>query len=468
MPTVSFSGIASGIDGDSIIKALLDARRLAAVPLEQKIEHNNKETEALEELNTKLLSLTSSLKEFLTLAGGAVSKSATSSNEDAVAAAASSGAVNGSTTFTVEQLARPAMVTFGDRYTSLDAPVAPSIAATGSISFTIGTGGSAKTISVPIGASTTVGGLVDAINDALPGEIQASAINTGTETSPQYAVVVQGLQSGLDKGTLAVSVSPEVSGAGAFQTPVVTQAQNAILNITGIGQISRSSNQVGDLIPGLSLSLKQANTGPVTVTVQQDTDASAKKVSGIVDAINDVIRFSQQNGKVERVEGEKNVTNVFGTLARTRIDDRVIESIRGALSSSRSNVVGSKVQIFADLGVTTERDGTLKFDEAAFRDALTKEPIASQRLLESFADTTGSINGVIQQYTKFKGLIDTAIDSNTEETESLNERIARLDRNLEQQRASLQRVFSNLESTTSRLQSGGQALSGLIAGLSAK
>ena len=92
MPDIKFSGLASGIDGEAIIQATIEARRLAAIPLENKVTQNESESTALEEFNTRLLSIRDSVKEFLTLAGGAVSRTASSSNEDSVVGIASSNA----------------------------------------------------------------------------------------------------------------------------------------------------------------------------------------------------------------------------------------------------------------------------------------------------------------------------------------------------------------------------------------
>jgi flagellar hook-associated protein 2 len=466
MATVSFSGLASGIDGDAVIKALLDSRRLVEVPLQNKITNNDDENSALEEFNTRLLTLGDKLEDFLTLSGSAVSKSAKSSNDDAVQAVAGASALTSSTTIEVLKLAKYATVSFADKFTTLDQPIAPGLSAPATIDLTVGSGSSAEVVSVEIDGTTTLNELVQKINDAGDGKVQASTINMGTASDPQYILVLNGLNSGVEKGTLSVNMSPEIIAQGIFQTPTVSQAQDALVDVSGIGQVSRSSNQISDLIPGLSLELKQEGTGPVTISVAGDAEKTAMKLNDLVEAINQVISYCNDNSTIERVEDEDSVSNTFGTLARTRVDEQVVDAIKQALSGSVSTITGSEVRVFADLGVTTQRDGTLKFDKDAFIKAASKNGPAVEQILHQFADRLGTTEGVVSQYTKFQGIIERAQDANDQETESLNDRLARLERSLEQQKEMMVKIFANLESTMSQLNSTSQSLTSILSGLS--
>ncbi len=465
MPVVQFSGLASGIDGQAITEALIDAQRLASAPLENKVTANEDETTALEEFNTRLLTLDSQVSDFLTFRGGAVEKNANSTNEDAVTAVASSDAAAATTTVSVLNLARSATVSFDDRFSSTDTPLAPGLVGAGSISISIGTGDELTTVDVPINSTTTLSGLVQAITDALPGKAQASFVNAGTETNPEYALLIQGVESGVELGTMSVSVSGNVSAEGILQGQNVLQAEDAVVDVSGIGQVRRAKNQINNLIPGVSLDLKQAGTGPTTISVASDASKTAEKVANMVEAFNALVEFSEENDRIERVETEKGVTNVFGDLARTRVDDQAIESIRRALSSSISSIPDTSVRTMADLGITTERDGKLKFDESTFLESVGKDSRAVEGLLQGFADRVGSAEGTIAQYTRFNGLIDGAINANKNENDSINKRLERLEQNLDRQRESLNLLYSRLESRVSDLNSQGEALNNILAGL---
>ncbi|MCB0322144.1 MAG: flagellar filament capping protein FliD [Bdellovibrionales bacterium] len=464
MPIIQFSGLASGIDGKAITDAMIEAKRLASIPLENKVAINDAENEALEEFNTKLLSLNTIVNDFLTLAGGAIEKQASSSNEDAVRAVASSNAGTASTTINVLNLARTATISFDDRFAGPDAKVAPGLVGTGTLSITVGVGDAQQTVDISVTNQTTLEELVAKISDALPGKVQGSFVNAGTETSPEYVMLIQGLESGVDLGTLSVTASPELAGAGVFQSQNVVQAEDALIEIAGIGQVRRPKNQINNLLPGVSLDLKQAGTGAVTIGVSTDSSATAKKVADMVAAFNDIVKYSDENDTIERVEDEEGANNVFGSLARTRVDDQAIDALRRALADAQSGIPDSSVQTMADLGITTERDGTLKFDETKFSQAIGQNAGAVESLLQRFSDRVGTSNGVIANYTRFNGLVDMAVNANNTETESINARLQRLEANLARQREGLERIFANLESTVGRLNNDSSALVSLISG----
>jgi len=465
MPTISFSGIASGIDSSAIIEALAESRRMATVPMQKQVDANKKEKTALEEFNTKLLALQSALDGFSSLSGGAIQKVGRSSNSDAIEVSANNSAIASTTSVEVLNLAQAAALSFDDRFASVDEKVASGLAAPVSLNVSVGTGESLKNIQVSISSATSLSDLVVALNDAGEGLIQASLANTGTEREPSYALVIRSVETGLEEGSLSVEVPPELQGLGRFAAQNLQQAEDAKVMVRGIGEVTRSSNTISDLIPGLTLVLKQENTGPVDVTVGNDAEKTSEKVQKFVDALNDLIKYSNENSTVERVQEDDDVDNVFGTLARTRLDEQAIASIRTLISGS-SATNGTSVRIFADLGITIERDGTYKLDADKFEESLAKDPNAVGEILTGFADKMTLTNGLIPQYTRYKGQIELATDANDEQIESLNDRIQRIEELIEKQTERLRLVFANLESTMSKLNSDASTITSVLSQLS--
>jgi flagellar hook-associated protein 2 len=462
---ITFSGIASGIDGDAIIKALIDAKKNQNAPLEAKVTNFKTENDALEEFNTKMLTLNDSLKDFLTLAGSSVSKTATSSNDDAVSVSAGSNAVATSTTINVQKLATSGSIAFADTFSDPSAPIAPSLSGPTTIKITVGTGDSAETIQVPVDSTTTIDQLAGSINAAsTSGKVQASLINIGTASAPQYKLVVGSTRTGSDNGALNVEIPPELSSLGILQPGSITQAGDAVIQVNGLGTITRSNNQISDLIPGLTISLKQENTGPVTISVGNDADKTAKKLNDVITAYNEIVTYSSTNSKIDRIEDENGVTNKYGSLARTNVDNRAVDALRGAMAGLNSNVAGSAVQVFSDLGISTQKDGTLAFDTDKFMAAVASDPVAVDNLVHSFADKVGATNGIIADYTKFQGQLDQSISSNQEQIDTISDRLNRIQANLDKQTENLRLQFSKLESTIAKLNSDGQSLISLITG----
>jgi flagellar hook-associated protein 2 len=462
MSAVSFSGIASGIDGDAIIDATIEARRIAAIPLENSIAFNEKETEAFDEFSTKLIGLSDSLKEFMTAYGGAVSKTGSSSNSDAVSVSAGSNAPLTSTELSVQQVARGATMSFDDRFSSAEEALFPSLAGTETIDFIVGTGDSQTTVSVEVDSTTTLNELASAIGDAGEGLLSGSVVNAGTASSPEYVLVVNSLNPGEEKGTLSVSVPSSITGQGVFQAQQIQQAQNAVIEVSGIGTVIRESNTINDVIPGVTLELKQAGGAPVTINIDNDYEKTAQRVEEFVSQLNEVITYAAENNKVERVEEDGKVKNVYSALAKSRVDDQAISTLKNAISDARSVTAGGDTLILANLGLSINRDGTYDFDTAAFIKAASKDPGAAQDLISDFADEVASAKGIVANYTGFAGMISTVKDANEEENERLNEKLERLERILEKQTEMLKRQFTNLETTISDLNSSSSALLSML------
>ncbi len=467
---ISFSGLASGINSDEIIKAILDTRRIPILSLENKLTFNRGESDALEELNTKLLALRDSLEGFLTRSGGAIGRLATSTNNDAIGAVASNSALATSTTINVTSIAKSATFSFNDRFSATNTPIAPGLSAPTQFTVTVGTGTDAKSYSVDVTNETTLADLTTALNEAADDDIVASIVNVSGTSTPEYALLINGRDTGEAKGTLAVNPGVELQGLGLFGSYSEVQASDAIFTVTGLGEVRRSSNTIGDLIPGVTLELKQENVGPVTISVGNDVEKTSENVGAFIAALNEVISFSREKSKVEIVRDEENNTSKaeYDVLARTRTDDLAVDSIRFAMQGTASTAPATEERILADIGIKTDwHDGSIIFDAEEFKKSLAADPDSVAEILTTFADKLGTATGVIEKYTQFDGLIDVALKGNTDDNASLTEQIARIERGITAEEERLRGVFTRLETTVGRLNSQASALTSILASLQA-
>ncbi len=462
MSSISFSGLASGIDTDALIKASADSSRLALVPLETKIDANAKETSALEEFNTKLLALSDQLTKFMTLSGGAISKSATSSDSDSVSVVAGTNAKIGTMSVTVSQLARSGVFSFNDRFTEADTPLT---AASGSVTITVGSGASQKTISADVDATTTLSGLAEKLNSAAGDHVSVSVVNAGTEDAPSYMLLVSGTQTGAVKGELQVTADDSLIAAGLFASGLLEQARDAVFSVSGIGEVTRSSNQVSDLLPGVSLSFNRAGGAPVSVSIANNAKDTAEQFGNLLNAFNELVGFQKENSTITRAEADGKVTNIYGDLAHIRLDDQAVQAIKTAIAEG-SVSVDDGVLTAAELGLSTERDGTYKFDSEKFESTLAKNPSAASSLLQAIADKLGGAGGAISEYTRYNGQIDTAITANKAEVESMNVRIDRVEQSIVARSESLKKLYAAFEANMGKLTSNSNALTALLASLS--
>ncbi len=461
MAGINFSGIASGIDGNAIIESTIEAKKISQVPLQNKIAINENESSALDKLKEKLLTLTDVLKGFSTVNGTAVSKNIISSDESKVSGAVGGSASTGSLSLRVDQLARSGRVTFNSEFSSQDALVAPSLVEDGSFTITLGTGSEAITKDIAIDSTTTISGLARSISEAFPDKVTSNLVNIGTSESPLYKLMVSSTNTGVEKGTLDIQVSPNVLAEGVFDSSQVTQAQNAEVFIEGVGTVSRPSNLLNDILPGVSLNIKETSAQMISLRISADSDKTEGRLNDVVTAFNEILAFVAEQSKISQTQGEKGSTNTYGDLARTRVDDQLINTIRSSLRSIRGGEDDS-ISVLSDIGIETTKEGVLTFNADTFKKALSENVGQVQSMLSKLSDKFTSVTGVINSYTSFDGLFAQAKKSNQTENDSVADRLARMDANIERQTEYLRMLFSRLETTIGKLNANASALTSLL------
>ena len=465
MPLINFSGIASGIDTNSLIDATSEASRETKVrPLEERVDELEDTNAAFEEFKDLAGDLKDLLADLTSLSGGGVSKTAKSTDETVVSASATNAAANSIYTLNVTQLATNGVASFDARFSSSSTAIAPTIVDTGNSDISMDLGSVPTNWTFNITATTTYEEmLTDFNNNVDPSIATASFVNVGTSASPSYAMVINTTESGSGPGLISTTVGTDITTATPTMTITENTGQDATFSISGIsGSITKSTNNISDVIAGITFDLE--GTGSATISVDTDVAATTTTIQDIVDQYNDLVEFINDNDTIQRVEEGEEVDNIFGPLAGTQIDDNFLTSMRGAISSAQTSV-GSVVRIFADLGIFTNRDGTLEFKQDDFEQAVETEPDAVSDLLSQFADEVASTSGTIDQFIRFNGVVDVAINGNETTLSDLRDRIRDAERSIARNEDSLRQRFARLESLIGGLQNQQAALSSALAQL---
>ncbi|MDC0358283.1 flagellar filament capping protein FliD [Oligoflexia bacterium] len=475
-PLINFSGLASGIDSASLIEATSEAARITKViPHETKISELEDTNTALDDVKTMLDELKDIIFEFSTLGGGIVEKSADSSNEAVITATANNSATNGTYELTVNTLAENATFSFDDSISDPDAKITSAGGGPFTVTFTIGTTppDPGETVSFNVtDDDTTYAGYVALFNEN-SSLATASMINVGTTSLPDYRIVIVSNEVGTEKGTITLTNDGNITGDPLADTAYsVDQAQNASFNIAGISTaFTRSSNTITDVIQGVTFNLEDTGAS-ITVKVGDDVASTTANAQSFIDKYNEIVTYLSENNLIIPEQNGDSFINIFGPLASTRVDDSILSAIRsGMVGASYSS--GTEVKIFADMGITTARDGTLSLNgntwtgAPTFEDAVSSESESVRQIFLKFADTVSTTGGTIDQYTRFNGLIDSTITGNDTLIDDLNDRIARAEASISAQEDMLRARFARLESSISKMQSQQSALTSALAGLSA-
>jgi len=415
---ITFGGLASGLDTNSIISELMSLEKRPLTRLQTEKSYLTNRLTAFSDFESKLKAFQSKLDD-LDTTKEVFSYAAKSSSEEFFSISDTSSAVPGSYQVEVEALAQQ------------QKDVSQGYASKTDANFGTGT----VTINgVDIaydGDSLT--SMMEKINEANTGDtptgVSASIINDGITG---YRMVLSGDDS---SQTFTVSVNETV--AGTYVAPAFSNtqtAQEASIYVDGI-QIKSKNNTFEDAIPGVTLSLNKPNVAGVktTVDVSVDEEGIKSKVQEFVDAYNDIVSFISDQSDAGWAKDP-----AFMSTKR-RLQGLLVTNVGGSGS----------IQNLAQLGITTERDGTLTLDSTKLTSAIDSDLTGLGKL---FAGDTEN-EGIVQ---KFKNLVDGLVDSSNglyaARKLTTDSSIRRIDRNIENTEARLEKREEMLRKQFSALE----------------
>jgi flagellar hook-associated protein 2 len=349
---ISFSGLFSGLDVDSIVEKLLEIERQPLYVIENRQSEEQDRLSVYQDLQSRLSSLDStilSLNSALTLGA----KLASSSNTTALTASANSSAAIGTYTIdsitTLAKAASEASIGVSDK--------TADFVSGSSFSFDVGT----ETVTINLTEDqTTLEGLRDAINSQAGDLVTASIVNTGDANDP-YKLIIRSDETGAANDISNFSTDIVVSTSGgdtalSFVSGESVQGVDAVFKINGV-QISRGSNTISDVIDGLTLTLNGKTDDPVTVTVSADTDTIKSALNDFITAYNDVNSLIQAQFSYDEETGSAGVLSGDATLRQIQ------SSLQSLVVRGITDADGNRYSL-ATIGVSIDKySGELSLDE---------------------------------------------------------------------------------------------------------
>lgn len=238
----------------------------------------------------------------------------------------------------------------------------------------------ARTLSIAAGATLEE---IAAQLGTIPG-VTARVLDKGDGTFSLGIVSEVGEKSALrlsvqeDPGQPGLAALDMTQGAAEHQ---VQAASDALLEIDGFF-VTRATNQISDLVPGVTLTLDKP--GAVTVTIARDREVAAQALTTLAEEVNATLGLLQQQTARGANGGQR------GALAGDLAAEGLITRLRGLMAQPIGGFGASAVTL-AELGLTTRRDGSFAFDRAQFDRVFDRDPALldaafSDRL---FSDTPG-------------------------------------------------------------------------------
>jgi flagellar hook-associated protein 2 len=352
---VSALGAGSGLDVRALVEDLAAAARAPKEALIARREQANEaKVSTLAQVSGAIDSFAAALSSLIS--GGTLYSQPSLSDSTVFAASAVPGARLGNLSAEIEvtQLARAQTV-------SSD-PLGAATDPVGEGDLTISTESGDFTVTIT-SANDSLAGLAKAINDANAG-VTASVV---TDASGARLVIKGGI--GEDKAFTLSVPGGTTSGLERFASAEMTlaqQAQDAILLVDGV-EVHRAANSFSDLIPGVQVDLKAARPGaPVSVGVARPTAAIGQAVQDFVTAYNELAAMIAEATKAG-VSGE-------GGALRGDIGVREMQRQLAQLPTMILSTPGEGPHTLAEIGVRTNRDGTLSLNQARLQDILASDP----------------------------------------------------------------------------------------------
>lgn len=395
MAEISFGGLATGLPTEELISGLMGIERRPLERLEKQKTLESDRLRAFAEFKTKLDDLRGAVGDMNITS--AVRSTAVKIAADAPFTASSQGAPPGNFDVAVVQLAQVQKTVSGG--------FASETAALGTGTLTLGD----EVITLDA-ENNSLAALAAAINErSSQTGVQAAIINDGSSTTPFRLIL-----TGADAQT---TFTPDLALTDAQGAPVdlgfveVRAAQQAVVYVDSIKVVS-NSNTLSGVIPGVTLSLTDVSdklsegTAEVGVspedwadppqyqtnlmTLEADTEALKGKVSKFVETYNAVMDWIS-SGYIEfgaavtttttTPEGEEPVDSLALLVRGDATINNVKRRLQNLLSTPVENSGG--LSALSQLGIATQRDGSLKLDTATL----------DTRLAENFDDVTKLLAG---------------------------------------------------------------------------
>ncbi len=447
---ITAAGLGSGLDIKSLVDQLVSAERQ---PIANRLALS--EARANSQL-TAIGRLKSALSGFKT-ATAALSdiddfqkRKATVSNSDFLSATATGAAEPGRYAIAIQGWASAHRLVSG--------PFASAGSVVGEGQLVIGSGADSVQIEIT-SANNTLAGIRDAINNATANPGVRATIVTGADGAHLILTATEtGAANALTLNAVAPGSALEVLEFGAGTTNALTQsaaASDAAVTIDGLS-VTSATNRIEGAIEGVTLELLEPDAAdidlgsitlpiPAQVDIDFDLDASRQAVNSFITAYNGVVTT------INELTAYNTEAKTGGALLGDAATRAIKESLRQVVGSTVGGVNDPFVTL-AEIGITTETNGKLKFDSTRFNAAIDLDFDGVGRI---FADTDRGIaprlESILDDILGTDGRIGIREDTLKTRLEQIGDRREDLEARMEQVRKRYTAQFNSLDQLVNRL-----------------
>ena len=517
MAGTRLSGMISGMDTESLISQLMEARKTKVTKVKKQQMKQNVKQDAWKDLNSKLKNLQSKYVSTMRFSGAYAKKTTKVSDSSVASVITGEGATNGVQELEVKDLAKTAYLTGGEvttasgekgNFNALTKMSDLGINNNGTFKLTVG--GESKNIT--FGADSTISDVLNQFKDAgLNASFDEknqrffiSAKNSGeasdfkleaTGGNSTKALSALGLMTDEVKTEMQSKFNVTVKGNSANKV----DGQDAEIKLNG-ATFKSSSNTFE--INGLTITANNKTTnGPVTLSTQTDTDGIYDMVKSFLKEYNTVINEIDKLYNAASAKGYEPLTSEEkDAMSDTEVEewekkmkdsilrrDENVGSIGDALKAAMSGgiSVGGKQMYLSDFGINTlgyfnspdneknayhidgdPDDGNTSGNADKLKAMIASDPDStikffmglSQNLYGKMSDLSKSVDG----YRSFGSFYDDK--KMKSDYDSYTSKITEMEQKLNDYEDKWYKKFAKMESAMAKMQAKTNALGGLIGG----
>lgn len=408
--TTTGTTTSTSVDWSALITAAVNAKLTAATTISTSITNNEAKVSAYKTLQTDLSTLSSGLSSLATavvnsLATNAfatraatISSTGDVSASSALSMSVSNGAATGSHTLAISQVATAQKV-IGTSQSSQTSALGYS----GTFSLGLGSG---STAAITVTSTMSLQDVVDAINaQTSTTDVQASIVQV---SSGSYEMVLTGTEDAADinyssaSGDDILNELGVTDSTGAF-ADVLQTSQAAEFSLDGIS-MTRDTNDITDVLTGVTFNLLQATTSGATINISIEPDTSQ-----IETAVESLV--TNYNTFRDAVIAQQ-ATASDGTAASSAVlfGDGTMRDIMDSLQNALNSTVGGLTM--ADIGLSFNEKNELELDTSTLSNVLSTNLSGVTTLLSAQTKTSSTQLSVVNTGTSPQSFtLDLTVDS---------------------------------------------------------
>lgn len=453
-------GLGSGLEIGSIVKVLVQADTAAKqAQITRQTSNNTAYISGVGALRSALTAFTTAMTKLNDKTTPSFNAfAASSASEGIVKATAGNTAVAGTYNVEVTNLATSSKVASQAFSAGASEPVPP-----GELLIKQGT----STYKITVGDDATLQTVRDQINKELGASgLSANIVNGKDGARLVLGSTVTGLGSdisveGISKLDIDGTKAMATEGAGYIDAKTV----DASLKIDGL-EVTSASNTIKDAVSGLTLELtgKSATGVSTRVTVAANSDGLKTSVQGFVDAYN---TLQKAITSLTSTSTDSDGNLVLGSLTNDPTTRSLLSDVRGVLAEVGA---GDRLTTLSQLGINTQKDGTLEFSSTKFTVAMNDKKLGGE-VQELFTGTGGifeRMNKAIDPYNATNGSLAARKTSLDKVAKTLSDQQAALDRRTESLTESLTKKYVALDTALGKMKAQANQITSIFEAINAQ